>query len=133
MAKYWYFLLLVLGMFACQDAITPECEPFQSAVKNWDDEAVNAIVDELAKDLDPEPRPDDDIGHEGNLGILMRRLKEQCDQVKVRKICYACIKTLPAQSEITFSLDSAGVEVHRILDISTPDDGPMIGIRMHGA
>lgn len=132
--KYaWIYSLLLFSLLACQDGLSPRCEPFQTAVRDWDDEGVNLVVDELAEDLLPETRNRDDIGHKQNLDLLIQRLRDHCDQVQVRNVCYACIYTLPVQSEIQFSLDSAGTEVHRILDISTPDDGPMTGIRMHGA
>ncbi|MEM7659146.1 MAG: hypothetical protein AAF399_23700 [Bacteroidota bacterium] len=133
MKNHPYLFLLLLGCLACQEGISPQCEPFETAVRNWDEETVNLMVDELAEDLAPDASSNDKIGHANNLDILIRRLKAQCDQVKVRKVCYACIYTLPAQSEIKFSLDSAGVEVHRIIDIRTPDDEPMTGIGMHGA
>ena len=82
-------------------------------------------------DLFPEATNNDAIGQSENMNLLIQRLNSQCATMEATLLCYACIKTLPAQSEIRVLLDSLEFTVERVLDISTPDDEILNFVRIH--
>jgi hypothetical protein len=105
---------------------TPLC---QGVIDN-DEAKVSEIMMDFTADLTPNATTDDPLGHEENLQKLVNALNEgTCLEVSI--ICYACIETLPAQSEIKVEVDLNGASVVRIMDISTPEDDTLKYIRMH--
>jgi len=63
-----------------------------------------------------------ELGHQVNLNSLVNRLNNNCSNICVSVVCYACIETWPPMSELDFQMDSAGTTVHRMVDILMPDD-----------
>ena len=98
------------------------CEVLTEALVNSNNENVKAEIDKLTVDLKPHVSDNDNFGHSQNLNTLIDRLNSQCKNIEASLICYACIYTLPPQSEIEVVVDSLGIEVVRIIDILTPDD-----------
>jgi hypothetical protein len=99
---------------------------------NYNNDIINTEITKLVVDLNPAPTNTDDIGHLINLEILLNRIIK-CDAVSAELICYACIKTYPAQSEILVTSDSMGFFVQRIIDIRTPEDGKLAFAGIHAA
>jgi hypothetical protein len=108
-----------------------DCESLTNGLLVCSIEQVKTEMDKVTEDLFPEPTDNDQIGQRENINLLIERLNSQCATIEAKLKCYACVKTLPAQSEIAVSLDSLGVKVEKVLDISTPDDEKLAFIRIH--
>ncbi|MCB0630451.1 MAG: hypothetical protein R2824_00715 [Saprospiraceae bacterium] len=116
------FLAVVLSYTACsKDTFNINCGTFQTDLIDRNEDGLRTHINQFTQDLFPDPTPDDSLGHAENLRILVRRIKDQCSSLDADIGCYACIETLPLQSEIVILLDSAGVQVLRIIDITTPE------------
>lgn len=114
---------LLLLLAACEDdSLDADCTLLIDALVHYDNQALKAEVDKLTVGLTPQPTEDDRIGHRKNLNTLIDRLNAQCKQVEASLFCYACVETLPLQSEITVLVDSAGTQVCRMIDIVTPEE-----------
>ena len=55
--------------------------------------------------------------NETNINALSQRMSSNCD-VKVESTCFDCIKTLPSQTEIRLSVNSAGALNVKTIDLS---------------
>ena len=129
-------LLLALIIVSCNNRDEPEwktldCIQLETGLLNWDTDLVKSEVEKLGADLSPSPIEGDPMGHKENLDLIVERLTSQCDKIAVKVYCYACIKTNPPQSEIFLVLDSIGTEIHRVIDLSTPDDQVMTFLKVH--
>ena len=135
------FLLIITIMLCCSfstckkifdtDFNQPNCENLQNGIIQSDSKTVCTEITKLLSDLHPDTSSGDKFGHRKNLNVLVERINTSCDNVSAELLCYACIKTLPPQSEVKLSTDSSGVEIGRILDISTPEDDVLSCIRLH--
>lgn len=93
------------------------CEQFKMGISNNDQVAVGTELNKLCVNLFPLASNTSEYGQRQNMNILVQRLSEKCDITAVL-ICYACIETLPEQSEIKISFNQNGTIHTRILDIS---------------
>ena len=124
------FLLLV----SCEkpeETPTADCSQLKWGLMMRDSEVLTVQINYLLNDLEPESSTTDGLGHGDNLEILIDRMTTQCDSIEAEILCYACIKTLPAQSEIAVHIDSAGTYLSRTIDILTPGDGAMTYFANH--
>lgn len=126
------FVIMGVSCDKGDDKATLDCTKFKAAVIDKDIAVLNSEIARLVDDLKPAPTVSDEIGHSKNIGILIQRINE-CDSVTAGLICYACIETLPAQTEIRVRVDSAGVLVYRIIDISTPEGAKLKFVNIHEA
>jgi hypothetical protein len=85
----------------------------------------NTEINKLTVDLEPKR----DI-HRANLDNLSQRLGV-IQGLIVTETCYACIYSLPPQSEIRLLVDSLGTMVFRTVDVLTADDQALSSIRVH--
>jgi hypothetical protein len=108
-----------------------DCDNLRIGIINMDNDIVKLEMNKLMIDLRPKVTGNDRFGHAENLDLLINRLNIQCDNISSELICYACIETLPPQSEISVTTDSAGTMVTRVIDISTPDDDILSCVRIH--
>jgi hypothetical protein len=116
-------LFLVILSSCTKDKIESiDCELLTEALVNYNNEILKAEVDKLTIDLNPHVGNNDIYGHSENLNTLIDRLNSGFSNIEASLFCYACIQTLPPQSEISILVDSSGTEVCRIIDISTPED-----------
>jgi hypothetical protein len=121
-------ILLVISFLVILSSCTKDkiesvdCELLTEALVNYNDEILKAEVDKLTIDLKPHFANNDFYGHSENLNALIDRLNSGCANIDASLLCYACIETLPPQSEISILVDSSGTAVCRIIDISTPED-----------
>ncbi|MEP6647133.1 MAG: hypothetical protein ABJC12_08580 [Saprospiraceae bacterium] len=120
--------LLILS--ACHDTAPEACGPIHYHLLNLNVQAVKDDLDEWLSDLQPEPTQEDPIGHQQNLDSFVAKLNSICD-LEGTVICYACVKTFPAQSEIRVHTNYAGSSFERIIDISTPASQIMTIINVH--
>ena len=133
MKEAFLFVVSLLFFAACKTDETGQanCNDLKSALLAQNAEQVNEEVNKLTQDLSPNPTATDQIGHAENLNRLIDRLNAQCSSLQATLGCYACIKTLPAQSEIIIELDSTGTTVKRVVDISTPEGEFLKSINVH--
>ena len=68
--------------------------------------------------------------NETNINALSQRMSSNCD-VKVESTCFDCIKTLPSQTEIRLSVNSAGALNVKTIDLSYTPANKIIFHNMH--
>ncbi len=107
---------LLLMLSSCEKKVN--CEVLSDALLQYDQEKAKTEINKLCADL----KPHGNIGQKENLNTLVNRLQTQCGNMDVTLLCFACIETLPPQSEISVAMDSSSTTVCRIIDIFTPDD-----------
>ena len=113
------------------DQLEIDCNELKAALVNFNSEQLNFEINKLTQDLLPSPTQSDEIGHFNNLNTLVDRINSNCPQIIATKECYACIETIPVQSEIKVMFDSLGNQIERIIDISTPSDRILISLSSH--
>ncbi|MEA1881317.1 MAG: hypothetical protein U9N31_02815 [Candidatus Marinimicrobia bacterium] len=120
--------LFILPFFisVCDDSngeeiIEVNCGNLRTGLIYKDREKIGIEIDKMTDDLPPNPTKNDPIGHSENLTIITQSI-HSCDVLEAEIFCYACVETNPPQSEIMIKMDSAGVKIERIIDISTPSD-----------
>lgn len=125
-------LSVILLLTACDDneISTTECEDFKLGIIDDNDNPVRDFVDDLCSDLSPNPAFGDSLGHQRNLNTLVKRIENTC-KLTVSVICYACIETLPVQSEIAVTFTQNDSTYSKIIDILTPDDAALSFAGMH--
>lgn len=109
----------------------PDCDNLKEGIIRLDSDIVQKEINKLLSDFKPQSTKDDPIGHEKNINILIDRLNNNCDNCNAELFCYACIKTLPPQTEIVLEVDSSGTSINRIIDILTPADNKLQCLRVH--
>ncbi len=76
------------------------------------------------------PANGDPIGHKENLEKLIERLND-CPCIVAKEVCYACIETYPAQSEIEVEVTVRETTVTKIMDILTSEEKALEYLRSH--
>lgn len=139
MKKYIYFLIIIcfiVSIFSCNDdennIYCINCEQLKNGLLSYDNNIIYDEVNEILKNLQPQAIENDPIGHEENFNNFVKQLND-CDGLTAELLCYACIKTYPAQTELLISIDSTDKKVSRILDILTPEDSSLSFVRIHEA
>lgn len=128
------FFVSSLLIFSCEnndEKPNSECDNFLETIIYLKSDSGNNVVDILSDDLNPEVTENDQWGHKENIDLLIDRLNMECENISVGLGCYACIYTLPPQSELIISTDSAGVEIKRVIDILTPKDDILQYLGVH--
>ncbi|MBT8231900.1 MAG: hypothetical protein HKO66_05545 [Saprospiraceae bacterium] len=128
MRKHFYSLILLLVIFSsCQiDRLSKFCE----AVIIEDVQIVQERVNDIIQDLEPIETIEDPRGHLLNLDVLISELNlDLCMSASL--LCYACIETLPEQSEVVLRIDDGGFITEKIIDVATPIGTPMFFVGMH--
>lgn len=123
-------LLFALLLNSCCDkeennlntSTTINCAALEDGLIFGNEEAVEMEINELCQNYPPVPTTDDEIGHQENLDSIIFELNNQCHGFATELGCYACLESLPLQSIINFTLDSAGVEVKRTIRLRTPEN-----------
>ena len=99
-----------------------DCESFINGLITMDENLVKSEIEKLTVDLYPHPAEEDLIGHAGNIQTLIDRINAGCDDITASLICYACIYTYPAQSEILIEYFDQGHRKEVIIDVHTPEN-----------
>jgi hypothetical protein len=100
---------------------TIDCDLLNEGLIFGDEDLTEKEINELCEKYPPLPVPGDDIGHKENLDSIIDELNTQCSGFVAELGCYACLESLPPQSVIGFTLDSAGIDVKRHVHLYTPD------------
>ena len=124
-----YFIWIILLTQACSqdpmEVLAVERQALFEGLLFLNQDQANTEINKLTIDLEPMH----DI-HRANLDNLSQRLGI-IQGIIVTETCYACIYTLPPQSEIRLSVDSSGTMVFRTVDVLTADDQVLSSIRVH--
>lgn len=117
-------LILLAGLVSCEkkEIQSIDCEVFIFGLNAKDESIVKEEIAKLMVDLNPRPTPEDAIGHSGNFQTLISRLNSDCDACTASLVCYACIYTHPAQSEVLIEFISGGSKKEATLLIHTPEN-----------
>ncbi|RYZ22595.1 MAG: hypothetical protein EOP49_46485 [Sphingobacteriales bacterium] len=107
-----------------------DCLSFKTGISIEDHNMVATQISTLTADLHPSLIASDEYGQRENLQVLAERIGQQCD-VAASVICYACIETYPAQSEIRVAFTLNGISYNRVLDISVDDQRMLVFAGMH--
>ena len=99
-----------------------DCSLLLDGLIHINSQQVGTEINKLTKEVFPLPTSSDIIGHEKSFEILIQSINAKCAIVEARLLCYACIYTLPARSEVEFLVDSLGEKVRRVARLSTPQD-----------
>jgi hypothetical protein len=103
------------------DPSTIDCGLLEEGLIFGDEDAVETEINSLCQNYPPAPTVGDEIGHEENLDSIIMEFNNQCSGFVTELGCYACLESLPLQSVINFTLDSAGVGVKRYVNLWTPE------------
>jgi hypothetical protein len=107
------------------------CEALKLGIITNDETIVATEINAAASDLTPlAPTDADEYGQAQNINLLVQRLSQKCG-IKATLLCYSCIETLPAQSEIRISFNQNGMVYDRVLDISVDEQRMLIFRAMH--
>ena len=106
------------------------CEQFKQGIVANNEDWVKAEIEKLCRDLFPAVTATDEWGHRNNFVKLAQRISQQCG-IEGDIDCYACIKTLPPQTEIVVSFMNNGVQVKKTLDITTSSTSKLTFLKMH--
>jgi len=125
------FTLAISLLLSCSKEKEPIChEEICEFIYNENNSLIQEEIAKLTLDLLPKPSDDDKWGQSENLDILIERLN-QCNCIVATKVCYACIYTLPPQSEVKLVVTYNGEIITKIMDLLTGDEEPMKYIRLH--
>ena len=132
-----FTILLMILLIGCSkhakndEPFAIDCDELEAALVSINSEQLNFEINKLTQDLLPSPTQHDEIGHADNLNTLVDRINSNCPQLRATTECYACVETIPVQSEIKVVFDSLGNQIESIIDISTPRDGILVSLRSH--
>ena len=133
MKKIFVLLFVVTALISCkkqQSDTAMDCEQFKQGVIANSEDRVKAEIQKLCQDLFPVVSATDEWGHRNNFIKLTERITQQCG-ITAQAVCYACIKTLPPQTEIVVSFMNNGLLVKKTLDITTSSTSKLAFLKMH--
>ena len=116
-------IVIILISIACVRKENPpnyglNCDLLKTGIINYDQSSVRTEISKLTTDLTPVPITGDTFGQLNNFDKLIDRINK-CGNMTAELSCYACIETNPPTSEIILKTDSSGVQIQRVMDIST--------------
>ncbi|MFT3680003.1 MAG: hypothetical protein QM791_07000 [Ferruginibacter sp.] len=123
LAPVLMLITLLAGSCKKENVTTADCARLQDAMTKNDIPAVQNIVNTLIGQLASKTHT------AGNLNSLVSSINSKCN-FNAKVLCFACIETLPEQSEIEISFLQGFTESKRIIDI-TEKDNQMAFQNMH--
>lgn len=123
---YFFLLAALLAVSSCKkNGISEQkCSELKKGILADDKAVVGKHVNALIHNLPSS------INTQENLNRLAQALSSQCDIIAT-VLCFNCIETLPAQSEIRLSFSAPGATVSRTMDISYTSDNRMVFSSLH--
>lgn len=126
-------VLMVIVFNSCDNENTEpniDWNAFKGGVIQKDKLMIEKEISKLLINTNAKPNDNDLIGQKENINNLISEISKS-KILNADLFCYACIKTYPAQSEITITTDSSGVSIKRIIDILTPNDNNLKFLNIH--
>ena len=97
-----------------------ECDNFIPALLSEDEALLASILDPELQQFTLLDQDNNLCLHDNNLRAFSELLTDTCDEVTASVICCGCVETFPLISEVLVQVDSVGIQVRRVLDLSTP-------------
>ncbi len=102
-----------------------------NAIANKDDMSTRMLIDDLCTTYLPQPTTMDAIGHEKNINNLIQSINDDYPCAVASLVCYACIETNPAISEIRIDVQIDSNNYFVVIDLFTPEDDVISFSNMH--
>ncbi len=129
-------ILILIGLSCENDnednTVSPsiDCQNLKAGLLEKNKDNVKNKINTITTNLTPNASEKDPIGHRENFSILINKLNE-CSGINAEMLCYACIETYPAQTELLMTIDYADRKVYRVIDILTPEDDVLSFVNVH--
>jgi hypothetical protein len=117
------FILVLLGFTSCKKNNQLNCQQLKTAAYTDDINTVRSIITAYIAGLPSQ------VYSEENIQLLTERISK-CDIVS-SMLCFDCIKTLPAQTEITLSFVYNGSTVNKVIDLSYSANNKIVFHNLH--
>lgn len=127
----FFSTLFYLGIGCTVDNPIHETKSLCDAVATKDDMSTRMIIDELCLGYLPDATTQDALGHEKNLADLIQSINTNYPCAVASLVCYACIETNPAISEIRIDVEIDSSNYFVVIDLFTPDDDVISFSNMH--
>jgi hypothetical protein len=120
------FICTLTLLIACKkdNPSSKTCNNIQQALINNDKSQMQQAINKICEKIPVQQTPTDPDGLNRSLDELITKLNS-CTAAE--NICYFCIKTLPAQSEIRITYNG----ISRVLDISYNNSNKLVFVSMH--
>ncbi len=99
-----------------------DCDSLATALVELDENTLEVILNPELEKFQLLDQDNNTCLHDNNLKAITNLLNGTCESLKISILCCGCIETLPLISELSVEVDSAGIEVIRILDLRTPGE-----------
>jgi hypothetical protein len=128
--KRLFIPIFIFCLFAgCKKSGGIRCEGLVSAVQEDNIEMVKSMITAMASRFSPKVSATDPDGHYQSYLELIGLLSD-CG-FNAAGVCYGCVNTLPATSEIRVSLVQGVVEFVRIIDVAPDGSNRFVCTGMH--
>lgn len=123
--RYFLIFSLAMGLHACNKSVgPPACEDFTKAISNQEVGRTQDILQELMPDLHTAKYS------RQTLQALADNLTQTCG-FTADLICFDCIETNPAQSEIRVSFELDHQRLTKTMDVSKAANGYTVLLNIH--
>ncbi|MBO9661137.1 MAG: hypothetical protein J7527_20100 [Chitinophagaceae bacterium] len=126
-------LLLTLLMFClfagCKKATGIKCEGLVAAIQEDNVAVVKSMITAMAAPFEPRVSGSDPDGHYQSYLDLIGLLND-CG-LRAVGVCYGCVNTLPATSEIRLSFGHGVGEIVRVIDLAPDASNRFVCTGMH--
>lgn len=102
-----------------------DCEQLKNAMVNHDVDQARAAITAFIAGLYS------DLHTEANMIELVRLIERSCSAIDAELLCFACIDTLPEQSEIKLRLTVGGTTIVKVIDLSYTPANRIRFVNMH--
>lgn len=135
MKRILFFLLVLATYTGCskskEEASQPiNCVELKQAMINDDVASVKELINEIAAAIKAPIGLNEFDSYKFLIDELARRIKTNCT-IAIELVCYACIDTLPAQTEVRLKFLTSVTSIEKTLDLIVTDDGKVRCVNMH--
>jgi hypothetical protein len=116
--------LSLLSSCAKDNDQRPACQQLKEGITSLDKEKVRNEINAYINSLPLKTHT------QHNLQKLVDAINQQCGS-QATLLCFACIQTLPEESEIKISYPGTSGSAGQVIDISNDKDQKMIFVNMH--
>ena len=125
--NYLKYLITACIIMSCNDSESNnssfiDCDSLTTALMELDEGTLESILNPELEKFQLLDQDNNTCLHDNNLQAITNLLNGTCENLNVLILCCGSIETLPLISELSVELDSAGIEVTRILDLRTPGE-----------
>lgn len=106
-------------------------ENVKNGLINYQEDTVRFELNKVFSIMKPVVAADDEFGHKNNFNLFINEFNTRTASMDMELLCYSCIKTFPAQSELSVKINIGGGILTRIINVSTPEDSSLSMIGMH--